>query len=165
MRYRPAPGLMSPRQTPHAVSSRECARFTALVLFASISCVDMLPGLDVLMVSGADDWRRTRGRAAVGGAVHSEGRQRGQHYAHSCGEERHCLHCRGCVSSHRPTSGESFKVCIYTTRAKGVRRADHGNVAIVDQLGLVLKRLTGRLPGQSGRATAATRPSASSTVA
>ena len=33
-----------------------------------------------------------------------------------------------------------FRVCIYTTRAKGVRRPDHGNVAVVDQVGLVLKR-------------------------
>ena len=123
MRYRPAPGLISPRQTPQAGPSRECARFTALALFASISCVDMLAGLDVLMVSGADDGRRTRGRAAVIGAARSEGRQRGQHYAHSCGEERHCLHRRGCVSSHRPTSGESFRsVYLHDSRQSGAAR-------------------------------------------
>jgi hypothetical protein len=102
MRYRPTPGLMPPWQNPHVDSCRACAGFTALVLFASTSRMDTLPGLGVLMVCGADDGRRTRGRTAVIGAARSKGRQRGQHHAQSCGEERHCLQRRRCVSSHRP---------------------------------------------------------------
>src|SRR5262249_18003522 len=106
MRYRPTPALMLPWQTAHVRSTRESADFTALVVLASTNRVDTLPSLDVLMVAGAENGRRARGRVAVGGAPRGEGRQRGQHHAHDCGAQGHRLQRRGCFRFHRLTSGE-----------------------------------------------------------